>query len=58
MTMRAAVKGKGGTVSSNKLAAGKPMAQTNMDSMHTILAAHAEEETGLGVMLASALGAC
>jgi hypothetical protein len=55
--MRAAVRGSGGTVSSNKLAAGKPMAQTNMDNMHTILAAHAEGGTGLGVMLASALGA-
>jgi hypothetical protein len=56
--MRAAVRGSGGTVSSNKLAAGKPMAQTSIDSMHTTLAAHAEGGTGLGVMLASALGAC
>jgi hypothetical protein len=56
--MRAAVKGKGGTVPSNKLAAGKPMAQISMDNMHTPLAAHGEGETGLGVMLAKALGAC
>jgi hypothetical protein len=58
MTMRAAVKGKGGTEPSNKLAAGKPMAQISMDNMHTTLAAHAEGETGLDIMLASALGAC
>jgi hypothetical protein len=57
MTMRAAVKGKGGTVPSNKLAAGKPMAHTSIDNMHTTLAAHAEGETELGVMLASGLGA-
>jgi len=55
--MRAAVKGKGGTVPSNRLAAGKPIAQTSMDSMHTPLAAHAERETGLEVMFSSALGA-
>jgi hypothetical protein len=56
MAMRAAVKGSGGTVPSNKLAAGKPMAQISMDSMHTTLAAHAEGETGLEVMLVRALG--
>jgi hypothetical protein len=55
--MRAAVKGSGGTVPSSKLAAGRPMAQISMDSMHTTLAAHAEGGTGLGIMLTGRLGA-
>jgi len=55
--MRAAVKGSGGTVPSNKLAAGKPIAQMSMDIMQTPLAAHAEGDTGLDFMLSSALGA-
>jgi hypothetical protein len=56
MTMRAAVKGSGGTVPNNKLAAGKPMAQISMDSMQTTLAAHVEGGTELEVMLANARG--
>jgi hypothetical protein len=55
--MRAAVKGSGGTVPSNRLAAGRPIAQTNMDNMHAALAAHAEGGTGLGIMLTGRLGA-
>jgi hypothetical protein len=57
INMRTAVSGSGGTVPSNKLAAGKPIAQTSMDSMHAPLAAHAEGAIGLEIMLAGALGA-
>ena len=57
ISMRADVKGSGGTVPSNRLAAGRPIAQTSMDNMHAPLAAHAEEGTGLDVILASVLGA-
>jgi hypothetical protein len=54
--MRAAVKGSGGTVPSNRLAAGRPIAQTNMDNMHTALAAHAGEGKGLDDIVARVLG--
>jgi hypothetical protein len=57
MTMRAAVKGSGGTVPNNKPAAGKPIAQISMDSMHTTLAAHVEGGTEREVMLANARSA-
>ena len=38
MTMRAAFKGRGGTTSISRSAAGRPMAQISIESMHMILA--------------------
>ena len=57
ITMRAAVSGSGGTTPSNRLAAGRPMAQMSMDSMHTTLAAHAEVWEWLEFMLVTACNA-